>query len=129
MNRWIQYLVRLWKSATKSIAQKNIEERPIMSPADFYSAFYADSGIAPDILAELQDLVASELCVTAGQLRPTDRFAVELTPGRWNEWDSGFAALMTHLGAMARERGTRIEQPIETVDEYIRTMATVYPAP
>lgn len=121
------WLPRLWSSWMTTIAQKNIADREALSGAEFYDWFYLDSGIAPDQVEEILQLVASELRVDVRKLRPADRFAVELTPGRWNEWDSGFAMLMTHLDVMARKRRRTIDTPVVTVEDYIRAMATVYP--
>jgi hypothetical protein len=129
MGYWLDGLLRLCsklRSMTMPIAQKNIDGRPVLSREDFFDQFYSDSGIPPDLVTELLELVASELRVEAGQVRPTDRFAVELTPGRWNQFDSGFAMLMTQLDSLARQRDKTITSPIETVDDYIRAMATVY---
>jgi hypothetical protein len=120
-------LRRLWSSWTTTIAQKNIAGREVLSGTEFFDRYYFDSGIARDLVEDILQLVATELRVNVRQLRPTDRFAVELTPGRWNEWDSGFAMLMTHLDVAARERRRTIDTPVETVDDYIRAMATVYP--
>jgi hypothetical protein len=119
-------LRRLWSSWTTTIAQKNIAGREVLSGTEFFDRYYFDSGIARDLVEDILQLVATELRVNVRQLRPTDRFAVELTPGRWNEWDSGFAMLMTHLDFAARHRRRTIETPVETVDDYIRAMATVY---
>ena len=121
------WLRRLWRSWTTTIAQRNIAGREALSGAELFGRYYFDSGIAPGLVEEILRLVGTELRVNIRQLRPTDRFAVELTPGRWNEWDSGFAMLMTHLDIAARERRRTIDTPVETVDDYIRAMATVWP--
>jgi len=121
------WLRQVWSSWTTTIVQKNIAERDALSGAEFCDRYYFGSGIAPDLVEEILQRVASELRIDVRQLRPTDRFAVKLTPGRWNEWDSGFAMLMTHLTAMARERRRTIDTPVEKADNFIRAMATVYP--
>lgn len=111
---------------TKS--RDSVNSRSELNDDEFFKVFYENSGFEKDLVIELLGLVASEIRVPSGKLRPTDRFNVELSPGRWNDFDSGFAMLMHELDAMAKKRGMRIEQPISTVDEYIRAMASLYPA-
>lgn len=121
------WLCRLWRSWKTTIAQRNISEREALSGTEFYDRYYFESGIGPDLVEENLQLVASELRVDVRQLRPGDRFAIELAAGRWNEWDSGFAMLMTHLDVIARDQRRTIDTPVVTVDDYIRAMAAVYP--
>ncbi|WNH54070.1 hypothetical protein [Stenotrophomonas oahuensis] len=127
MSHMPSWLRRLWSTWKTTIAQRNIAERDALNSTEFYDRYYLGSGIAPDLVEEILQLVASELRVDVRQLRPADRFAIELTPGRWNEWDSGFAMLMTHLDVIARDRRRTIDTPVVTVDDYIRAMAMVYP--
>jgi hypothetical protein len=92
----------------------------------FYEQFYLSSGLDRALVIELLEHVAQEVRIPAELIRPDDRFAVELAPGRGNEWDSGYAILLHELASLARKRKRPITKPIATVDDYLRVMAEVY---
>jgi hypothetical protein len=106
--------------------REELAKRESMLAQDFYAKFYADSGIDSVLIDELVRHIAAELSVDAAKILPSDRFAVELAPARGNAWDSGFGILAIELKRLAKEKGRHLDQPIETVDDYLRAMADVY---
>ncbi|MCC7633317.1 hypothetical protein [Stenotrophomonas rhizophila] len=103
-----------------------LHERQSLSPHACFEHYYAGSGLDRERVIELLEHVAAELRLPVDKLRPEDRFAVELSPGRWNTYDSGHAMLISDLAAMARQRGKVVDTTIETVDDYLRAMVQVY---
>ena len=69
--------------------------------------------------------VAQELNLVVERLRPSDRFFVELKD-ICSEWDS-VGILFWEVGSLAKKRKVRIENPIETIDDYIRAMHALDP--
>lgn len=103
-----------------------LQSRESLSHRQIFDAFYSDSGLDRDLVKELFEHVSAELGLPVGKLRPSDRFTVELAPQKGNEWDSGYAILLFELQNLASRKGKRIDRPIETIDDYLRSMAEVY---
>jgi len=102
-----------------------IHSRECLTPDAFYEAFYKESGIDKELVIELMEHVALELELPAGKLRPGDRLSVELAPERGNEFDSGRAILMYELGALVKQHGLALQGKVDTLDDYLKTMALV----
>lgn len=117
-----------WHDAWPKAMAKSLDprSREPLAPDQFYERFYLDSGLDRALVIELLEHVAQEVRIPAERIRPDDRFAVELAPGRGNEWDSGYAILLNELASQARRRKRPITNTIATVDDYLRAMASVY---
>lgn len=100
--------------------------REDLSPEQFFSLYYSDSGIDKKLVEELLEHIAIELSIASAKLRPQDRFAVELAARTGDDWDSGYGILINELSHLARRRGKKIENKIATIDDYIKMMALVY---
>ncbi len=106
--------------------RKAISSRESISDDDFFERFYSDSGIPKRTVCEIRDFIANEYRVQSDKLLPTDRFSDDLSRGKFWDWDSGYAILGHALEGAARERNETIDCGFETVDDYIRLMASVY---
>lgn len=100
--------------------------REDLSADDFYGLYYLESGLDREIVGELLTHVAVELRLAPGKIRPTDRFSKELASGASLGWDSGYAMLITEIRSLAKRRGVVIDRKVETIDDYIRIMASIY---
>lgn len=109
-----------------SIALEDLQRRESLSHQELFNAFYSDTGLDRQLVEELLDHVAAELCVPVEKLRPVDRFAVELAPTKGNDWDSGYGILLFELQRLAKSKGKVFDKPIATVDDYVRAMAELY---
>ena len=106
--------------------KKLIYSREDLSPEEFYDKYYISTGLERDLVIELLIHVSKEIGVPVEKLRPEDRFLVELHPGKFNEWDSGYGILIFELNNMAKKQEKKIEKKIETIDDYLREMSKVY---
>lgn len=86
-----------------------LHAREHWTPDAFFDRCYAGSGMNRERVIELLKHIAAELRLPVGQLRPEDRFTVELSPGTWNMYDSGYAMLVHDLtGGAAREEKSSV---------------------
>lgn len=105
-----------------------LENRTNLGEREFYELFYAGSGIPAEIVCALILEVSNATGIPPGKLRPTDRFASELSPPKGWEFDDCIAHIHWNVASLVRKlRKTGLEIPepkITTVDDYIRWMAT-----
>jgi hypothetical protein len=89
---------------------------------DFFVKYYAASGLPRDTVIRIRRLVADELEVPVGRLRPTDRFDQELrTAEGWEEWDDGIEALRQLLAPGNSGQWQAVDWgKIRTLDDLIR---------
>ena len=106
--------------------RKAVLARDSVPDDEFYERFYSDSGISKRTVCEIRDFIASEYSVQADKLLPSDRFAEELSAGRFWDWDNGYAILVFALTGAAKEKGVTVDREFETVDEFIRMLGQVY---
>jgi len=102
-----------------------LDRRDDMRPDAIYDIYYAGSGLDRETVIMLLVHVAQELNLVVERLRPSDRFFVELKD-ICSEWDS-VGILFWEVGSLAKKRKVRIENPIETIDDYIRAMHALDP--
>jgi hypothetical protein len=95
----------------------NLRTRPKLDDEQFYDAYYADSGIARTVPAELRKLLGDVLGLDLGALSPTDKlvddeldwadvffrmervFKVPIPREKWKVFDGSFDSLLTLLTA------------------------------
>ncbi len=84
--------------------------REVITSEEFYNRFYRAAGFDPALVEAVRERVATGLEISAGLLRPTDRFDGELAPAEgWEQWwDDGLA--------MIRQKGLEIGGEIRNVD-------------
>ena len=106
--------------------RKAVLARDSVPDDEFFERFYSDSGISKQTVSELRGFIASEYRVQADKLLPSDRFAEELSAGRFWDWDNGYAILVFALERAAKEKGVTLDRGFETVDDFIRMLGEVY---
>lgn len=101
-------------------------QRPDIGIRAIYDASYSPGELDYELFHELLVHVSQEFGISAGLLRPSDRFDVELAPEPGNEWDSGVAALMLDVKRFAKRKRIALDREIVTLDDYLRFMSGVY---
>jgi len=95
--------------------------RAEMPPQEFYSTFYAESGIPKPIVLELLEEIAESIEMPISLIRPTDSFERELSDLDDEMYDGGMAEMNFRAHDRVQRHGVRLEPgQIKTVDEYIR---------
>lgn len=108
------------------MSEESLQSREPLSPDSFFDAYYKESGLDRALVIELLEHVAHELKLPVEKLRPTDRFSIELAPGKGSAWDSGYGILLYELSSLAKKRKLNTEMKIDSVDDYLRAMSLVY---
>lgn len=103
-----------------------LRDRESLSPDQVFDRYYATSTLERILVVELLNHVAAELSLPVDKLLPSDRFAVELAPQNGGRWDSGYGILLFELKRLAKKKKLVIERPINTIDDYLRTMSEIY---
>lgn len=109
----------------RKIAPPVLAERPDMTTHDIYAEFYRGSLGAPEErFSAWWHEIAEAFEVSAGRIRPGDRFGIELpfrpVFGMTDEDMSLGGTLRRHVG----RQGVKALPSLETVDQFIRYLAT-----
>lgn len=112
----------LGTAALKRVKTSRFTDRLDLPDDIFFAKYYAHSGLPKEAVTSIRRLVAEELEVPHGRLRPSDRFDQELRPAEgWEAWDDGLEVLKAALTTRRRGSGKRIDwNAIRTLDDFIR---------
>ncbi|MBF0459745.1 MAG: hypothetical protein HQK99_17810 [Nitrospirae bacterium] len=102
---------------------KRFPEREELNPDEFYQKYYETSGLPKDQVIVILNIIAYELEMPAGLIRPTDRFAEELAAEPGFEFDDGVCGLAMELDSLLGQKGSNVQtSEILTVDDFVRCM-------
>jgi len=105
---------------------RRLSSREDLSFDLLYEERYRALGFDPEKVRKALNDVALAIDIPASKLRPTDRFDVELAAERGWGFDDGVAVLVNHAAKKHRRAdSTSSGSSVETVDDYIRTIATL----
>jgi hypothetical protein len=117
--------VALWfgyRGATRK-RRLRFQDRPDMSKEEFFSTYYADSGIAKETVFEVLTEIANAIEIPATKIRPADRFDAELAPVKGWEYDDGLADVYWFVESKTKKAGLSGPTQLHTVDDLIRYIA------
>lgn len=94
-----------------------------LSADEFYRMYYGNSGLPRERVLAVRLVVADELEVPIGRIRPSDRFDRELRPAEgWEAWDDGMEVLRAAASAGGGSRVAVEWKDIQTFDDLIRAV-------
>ena len=102
---------------------RRLEERELLSPDDFCSKFYPDEDLSKERIKEVLRGLSDALEISAGKLRPGDRFLVELYPPKITSTglDDTDLSLIVLTKVLEKKYRVQIDRKmIKTIDDYIR---------
>ncbi len=107
----------------RRLKQRRVAQRPRLAPEDFFQSYYADSGLAREVVLLLLRDLERATGIPAGLLRPADHLWDGATLDE-SLYDSLQAIeLETALDELRELTGRRLKvADLETVDVYIRTL-------
>ena len=100
--------------------QKRFENRPNLSADHIYANFVAGRNLPKEFVCELWNEVAESLQLSAGRLRPSDRFDEELAAPKGWEFDDEILDLQWAAKRRLKQIGTQVDlSQIKTVGDYV----------
>ena len=114
-----------WTGVAPRTRRDTFRARASLTPAEMQAHYYGTKTMPVEAIHVALHEIGSCLHVPPGQLRPTDRFEVELAPTKGWDWDDGLSVLM-RLARRRLELGGRSGDDLSaltTVDDYVRLCA------
>lgn len=114
-----------WTGVSPRTRRDNFRARVPLTPEEMRAHYYVARAVSVEAIHAALHEIGSCLHVPPGQLRPSDRFDVELAPVKGWDWDDGMPLLMR----LARRRLEHCGRSgddiagIATVDDYVRLCA------
>jgi hypothetical protein len=122
----VAWVIYISSDALKRRKLARLGKREPICATEFYKRFYGGSGFPEAIVHQVRNQLANLSKIPAELIRPEDRLRVELAPVKPWEPDEITLPLQEGLFEAEQQLGVTLDyRRIKTVDDYIRTLATL----